>query len=73
MENIWIIAIILFLINIFIYWRISKNYFKNKVFSKGTWKNASTRLFYWQGAIFVSVGATAFIFSLLNWTNVLTF
>lgn len=73
MEKIWIIAIVLFSIIIFLYWRISKNYFKNEVFSKGTWKNWGTRLFYWQGAIFVSSGVTTLIFFLLKWTNVLTF
>ncbi|SNR34828.1 hypothetical protein SAMN04488111_0641 [Lutibacter flavus] len=73
MENIWIIAILLFLITIFLYWKISKNYFKNEVFSKGTWKNWGTRLFYWQGAIFVSIGVTFLIIFLLNAINVLNF
>ena len=73
MENIWIIAIVLFLITIFLYWKISKNYFKNEVFSKGTWKNWGTRLFYWQGAIFVSIGVTFFIIFLLKSINVLNF
>lgn len=73
MENIWIIAIVLFLITIFLYWKISKNYFKNEVFSKGTWKNWGTRLFYWQGAIFVSIGVTFLIIFLLKAINVLNF
>ncbi|WP_372744799.1 hypothetical protein [Lutibacter sp.] len=73
MKNIWIIAIVLFLIIIFFYWRISKNYFKNEVFSKGTWNNWGTRLFFWQGAVFVSLAVTALIFYLLKWINVLTF
>ena len=73
MENVWIIAIVLFLIIIFLYWRISKNYFKNEVFSKGTWGNWGTRLFYWQGAIFVSIVVTTLIFFLLKWTDILTF
>lgn len=73
MENIWIIAIVLFLITIFLYWKISKNYFKNEVFSKGTWKNWGTRLFYWQGAIFVSIGVTFLIIFLLKSINILNF
>ncbi len=73
MENIWIIAIGLFLIILFFYWRISKNYFKKEVFSKGTWKTGVTKLSYWQGAILVSSGATTLIIFILKWTNILTF
>lgn len=73
MENIWIIAIGLFLIILFFYWRISKNYFKNEVFSKGTWKSGVTKLSYWQGAILVSSGATILIIFILKWTNILIF
>ncbi len=73
MENIWIIITVLFLIVIFIYRRISKDYFKNEVFSEGTWKNWGTRLFYWQGAIFISGVFTTLIIFLLKWTNVLSF
>ena len=73
MENIWIIAIILFLIIIFLYWKISKDYFKNEVVSKGMWKKWGTRTFYWQGAVFVSTGVTALIIYLLKITNILSF
>ncbi|MFL2580073.1 MAG: hypothetical protein ACJ0QQ_08420 [Parvicellaceae bacterium] len=73
MGNIWIIAIGLFLIILFFYWRISKNYFKNEVFSKGTWKTGVTQLSYWQGAILVSSVATTLILFILKWTNILTF
>ena len=73
MENIWIIAIGLFLIILFFYWRISKNYFKNEVFSKGTWRTGVTQLSYWQGAILVSSGAVILIIYILKWANILTF
>ena len=73
MVNIWIIAIGLFLIILFFYWRISKNYFKNEVFSKGTWKTGVTQFSYWHGAILVSSGATTPIIYILKWTNILTF
>jgi hypothetical protein len=65
MNNIWIIAIALFLIVLFVYWRTSKIYFKNEVFSEGTWNSWSTRLFYWQGAVFASIGVTFLIMYLL--------
>ena len=73
MFNIWIIAIGLFLIILFFYWRISKNYFKNEVFSKGTWRTGVTQLSYWQGAILVSSGAVILIIYILKWANILTF
>tara|TARA_B110000093_G_C12894679_1_gene377673 strand:+ start:85 stop:306 length:222 start_codon:yes stop_codon:yes gene_type:complete len=73
MENIWIIAVGLFLIILFFYWRISKNYFKNEVFSKGTWKTGVTKLSYWQGAILVSSGVTILIIFILKWANILAF
>ena len=73
MGHIWIIAIGLFLIILFFYWRISKNYFKNEVFSKGTWRTGVTQLSYWQGAILVSSGAVILIIYILKWANILTF
>ena len=73
MENIWIIAVGLFLTILFFYWRISKNYFKNEVFSKGTWKTGVTKLSYWQGAILVSSGVTIHIVFILKWANILAF
>jgi hypothetical protein len=73
MENIWIIAIVLFLIITFLYWKISRDYFKNEVVSKGMWKQWGTRLFYWQGVIFVGIGVTFLIIFLLKSINVLKF
>lgn len=73
MEIIWIIAIGLFVITLFFYWRISKNFFKNEVFSTGTWKTGETKLSYWQGAVLVSSGATILIIFVLKWANILTF
>jgi hypothetical protein len=73
MDKIWIIAIVLFLIVLYVYWRVSKKYFRNEVFSEGTWNNWSTRLFYWQGAIFASIGVTFLIMYLLKSVNILSF
>ena len=50
-----------------------QNYFKNEVFSKGTWKTGVTKLSYWQGAILVSSGVTILIVFILKWANILAF
>ena len=72
MENIWIIAIILFIIITFLFWRLTKGYLK-KEYGEKNWKNWGSRLFYWQGAIFTSTGLTFLIMYLLKWANILSF
>lgn len=73
MDKNLIISIALFLIVLFVYWRTSKIYFKNEVFSKGTWNSWSARLFYWQGAVFASIGVTFLVMYLLKSVSILTF
>ncbi len=72
MEKIWVIAISLFLIITFLFWRLTSGHFK-KEYGKKMWKQWATRLFYWQGAIFTSTGITILIMFLLKWANILTF
>lgn len=72
MEKIWVIALSLFLIITFLFYRITRGHFK-KEYGKKTWKQWGTRLFYWQGVIFVGIGGTFLIMFLLKWTNVLPF
>ena len=72
MEKIWVIAISLFLIITFLFWRLTNGHFKIE-YGKKNWKQWGARLFYWQGAIFVSTGITFLIMFLLKWANVLNF
>jgi len=72
MEKIWIIAISLFLIITFLFWRITIGHFK-KEYDKKMWKLWGTKTFYWQGVILVSGGVTILMLFLLKWANVLTF
>ncbi len=72
MENIWVIAISLFLIIAFLFWRLTSGHFK-KEYGKKLWNQWGTRLFYWQGTIYTSTGITLLIMFLLKWANVLNF
>lgn len=72
MLKIWILAIALFLIITFLFWRFTSEHFK-KEYGNRNWKQWGTRTFYWQGAIFVGTGGTLLIIFLLRWINVLTF
>jgi len=72
MEKFWLIGIPLFLVTIFLYWRITKGYAK-KEYGQNMWKQWGTRTFYWQGALLISGGVTVMIVVLLKWANVLSF
>ena len=72
MKEIYILAIALFLLITFLFWRLTKDHFK-KESGKKMWNQWGTRTFYWQGAIFVGIGGTFLILFLLKWTHVLTF
>ncbi len=72
MENIWIIAISVFVLSIFLFWKLTKGHFK-KEYGKKIWKHWGARTFYWQGAIFVGTGVTFLTMFLLKYANVLTF
>jgi len=70
----WIIliAISLFLLITFLYWKLTNGY-AEKEYGKKMFKQWGTRTFYWTGALFVSGGVTVLIIFLLKWLNVLTF
>ena len=74
MEKKWIllIAILIFFIVTFLFWRLTSGYAK-KGYGTKMWKHWPTRLSYWQAAILYSTGITILIMFLLKWTNVLTF
>lgn len=74
MEKIWIItiAVAIFLIINFLFYKTLNVYYKNE-FGKKMWKLGGTRVFFWQGSVFVSTVGTALILYLLKWWNVLTF
>jgi hypothetical protein len=74
MGKTWVIliAIPVFLIITFVYWKITRGY-AEKEYGKKTFKQWGTRTFYWQGALLVSSGVTILIIFLLKWVNVLTF
>ena len=74
MDKSWVIgiAIMVFLIVIFFYWKITIGPFK-KEFGEKRRKLWGQRTFYWQEAIIVSSGITFIIMLLLKWGNIMTF
>jgi hypothetical protein len=74
MEKKWILLMVLlmFLIYIFLFWRLTSGYAK-KEYGKKMWKHWPSQLSYWQAAILYSLGFTAITLFLLKWGQVLTF
>lgn len=72
MDSIWIIAILLFILTVFIVWKLSVGRFK-KEFSEKRRKLSGQRTFYWEQVIGVSFGITFLILFLLRQANFLTF
>ena len=74
MENyqILLIALLIFLIYTFLFWRLTSGDTKEEYGTK-MWKHWPTRLYYWQAAILYSAGFTIITMFLLKWGNVLTF
>lgn len=74
MEKSWLIGIIIliFLIVIFLYWKVSIGPFKREYGEKRR-KIWGQRTFYWEGVIYGSTGITILLLFLLKWANVLTF
>ncbi|WP_417194990.1 hypothetical protein [Bizionia sp.] len=70
--NIIPIAIALFLIIAFLFWKLTNGHFK-KEYGSTLWNQWGTRLFYWQGVIYTSTGITILILFILKWTGILTF
>lgn len=74
MDKTWLItlALIFFLILNFLFYKTLNVYYKNE-FGKKMWKLGGTRVYFWQGSIFVSTLGTALIMYILKWSNILTF
>jgi hypothetical protein len=72
MEKFWLIVIILFLINLFLFWRITARH-RKKEYGQKMWKLWGARTFYWEGAIYISTWTTILILFILKWANILTF
>lgn len=67
-----IIAISVFLISLFVYWRVMR-YYSKKEFGRKMHKQWNSRLYFWQGAIFTSTGITFLVMFVLKWANVVKF
>ncbi len=72
MEKNLAIAIIVFLIVIFIFWKTTHKEYKEG-YGEKLWNQWGTRAFYWQGAIMISGGITGLLLVLLKWGNLITF
>ncbi len=74
MEKIWIITIAvgIFLIINFLFYKALNVYYKNE-FGKKMWKLGGAKVYFWQGSILVSTAGTALITCLLKWSNVVAF
>jgi hypothetical protein len=70
MEKKWIllIAILIFLIFTFLFWRLTSGYAKKEYGTK-IWKHWPAKLSYWQAAIFYSAGFTTITMFLLKWAK----
>lgn len=64
-----LIVVLIFLSFIFLYWKLTSKYGENK--DSKIWKHWPTRLWYWQAAVFYSLGLTFVTVYLLRWLNVL--
>lgn len=74
MKSSWIIliAISIFLIITYLYWKVTKDY-AQKEYGKKMFKQWSTRTYYWSGALLISGAITVALIYLLKLINVLTF
>jgi len=71
MNNILVIGIPLFLIIIFIFWKLTSGPMK-KEYGEKMYKNWGSQLYYWQAAMYISVGITFVIMFFLKWANIVT-
>ncbi|TYB76935.1 hypothetical protein ES674_09535 [Bizionia myxarmorum] len=74
MEKIWIItiAITIFLIINFLYYKSLNGYVK-KQFGEKMWKTWTSKLYFWQSSLYTSAAITVLIIFLLKWVNILNF
>ena len=75
MGKTWVIliAISLFFIITFLFWKLTSGYSENKLYGKKMWKQWGAKTFYWQYVLLISGGLTIMAMFLLKWGNVLTF
>ncbi|MEL6809972.1 MAG: hypothetical protein AAFP76_01405 [Bacteroidota bacterium] len=72
MERIWIIAIAIFLVLGFLYYKSLKGYVK-EAFGKRWLQIWGNKLYFWQSLLFISTASTVLVMYALKWSNVLTF
>ncbi len=70
MELSWLIAAGLFTVFAYIFWKLTSDHLK-EVYGVKNWQRWTTRLFYWQGAIYTSAGMTFLVMYFLKWVEVL--
>ncbi|WP_282148007.1 hypothetical protein [Algibacter lectus] len=71
-TSIILLAISLFVVITFLYWRLTRAY-AEKEYGNNMWKQWGTRTFYWQGALYFSGGLTVALIFVLKSASVLTF
>ncbi|WP_405291894.1 hypothetical protein [Algibacter sp. Ld11] len=67
-----LIAICLFVVITFLYWRLTRTY-AEKEYGKNMWKQWGTQTFYWQGALYFSGGLTVALIFELKSASILIF
>jgi len=72
MLILWLTILTLFLIFLLIFWKLTSGPLK-KEYGEKMWKLWSSRLYYWQAAIYASAALAVLVMFLLRWANVLTF
>lgn len=72
MIKFWTLTIALFLIGLFIFWKLT-NVRMRKEYGEKMFKQWTSQLYFWQGAIYSSAAITILIMYILKQTNVLTY
>ena len=72
MESIWFVAIAVFFLTGFIFYKMLIGYVTESYGKK--WLTAwGNKVYFWQSIILMSTGGTALILYILKWTQVLSF
>ncbi|TXG37283.1 hypothetical protein [Seonamhaeicola maritimus] len=74
MEKTWIVlmAIALFCIITYLYWKLTNGYAK-KLYGKKMYEHWGSRMYYWSSVLLASGAITVMVIYLLKWGNILTF
>ncbi len=72
MIKLWAIAVSLFALFNFIFWKVTNGPIR-KEYGERLFKRWDSKLYYWQGAIYVSSGLTVLILWLLNKGDLINF